>query len=170
MACQNVQRVEVVHGNTEEAVHLRRMERHREHAAGAGRVEQVRHEPRRNGDSWRVLFVRSCISEIGDHGRRASSRCAPGRIQHLQQFHQMIVNGHHKWLYEKHIGFPAVGLQLHLDAAVAELVHRASAGRDAQVDTDVLGQLRVRRAAKHRDITHGLHSPFGASRPLWIFS
>ena len=119
---QLAQRVQVVDRDAEEAVHLRRVQRHRQHPAGARRDQQVGDQPAADRDARRVLLVRAGVGVVRHHHGGPAGRGAPGGVEHQQQLDQVLLHRRHQRLDEEDVALAAVGLELHLEAVVGEAV------------------------------------------------
>jgi hypothetical protein len=151
---QFAQRVQVIHRHREEAVHLRRVQVQREHTVDPGGDQQVGHQAAPDGDPRRVLLVGPGVGVVRDHRVDPRRRRAPGRVRHQQQLDQVLLHRPDQGLDDEHVPFPAVGLQLHLEAVVGEPLQQHRALRHVEVRADLGGQRRVRAAAEYRDLTH----------------
>ncbi len=80
------QGVQVIDGNGEEPVHLRRVQRHREHAACAGGDKQIGDQASADRDPGHVLLVGACVGIVRDHRRDPRGRGAARGVEHQQQF------------------------------------------------------------------------------------
>ena len=85
-------RVQVVHGDVEEALDLARVQVHRDHVVAPGRLQHVGHQFGRDGGPRSVLFVLPRVGEVGDHGRDASGRGGFAGVDDDQQLHQPVVD------------------------------------------------------------------------------
>ena len=151
---EDVQGVEVIDRHAEEAVDLRRVQRHRQDPIGARGRQQIGHQPGRDRDARRVLLVRARVGVVRDDGRHPRRRGAARRVQHQQQFHQVVVDRGRQRLDDEDVVLAAVGVELHLETAVAEAADRRRADRHPEMLADLRRQLRMRAAAEHRHVTH----------------
>jgi hypothetical protein len=148
------QGVQVVDGHREEAVHLRRVQRHGEHPVGAGGLEQVRHEPAAERDARGVLLVRPGVRVVRHDDGDPRRRRPAGRVAHEEQLDEVLLRRRDERLHEEDVPFAAVRLQLHLEAVVGEPADPYAALRDPQVFAELGGQLRMRAAAEYDDVLH----------------
>ena len=79
----------------------------------------------------------------------------------------MILDRWHKRLNQKDIGLPTIGVQLHLNAIVAEAVDRAAAEGHAQILAYMLCQLTMCVPAKDHNIAHCELLSREWSRVIW---
>ena len=148
------QRVQVVHRDGEEPVHLRRVQGQREHSVHARGDQQVGHQSGADGDPRLVLLVRPAVRVVRYHRGHPGGRRAAGRVRHQQQLDQVLLHRPDQRLDEEHVPFPAVGLELDLQAVVREPLEQDRLLRHGQERADLGGQRRVSAAAEHRDLTH----------------
>ncbi len=123
-------------------MHLRRVQRHRQHPAGAGRDQQVGDEPAADRHPGHVLLVRAGVGVVRDHRRHPGRRGAPGRVEHQQQLDQVLLHRRGQRLDQEDVAFPAVGLQLNFQAVVGEPADDGGLQRDAEVPADLRRQVR----------------------------
>ncbi len=95
-----------------------------------------------------------------DDRRYACRRGTTRRIQHQQQFDQMILHGGAERLDEEHILLAAIGLQLHFQAVIGKALDGRRLQRDTQLHADFPRQLRMRTACEHGNRVHGASSAF----------
>ena len=151
---QLAQRVQVIHRDGEEPVHLRRVQGQREHPVDARGDQQVGDQPGADGDPGLVLLVRPAVRVVRYHRGHPGGRRAAGRVRHQQQLDQVLLHRVDQRLDEEYVPFPAVGLKLDLQAVVREPFQLDRLLRHGQERADLGGQRRVRAAAEHRDLTH----------------
>ena len=99
------------------------MQVHCQHAVGAGRGDEVRHELGRDRRAAIRLPVLPSIAEIGDHRRDAPGRGAPQRVHHDQQLHQVVIGRVGGRLDHEHILAAHVLVDAHEDFLVREGFH-----------------------------------------------
>ena len=117
-------------------------------------IEQVGDEPAADRDPRRVLLVRAGVGVVRDHRRDLRRRGAAGRVEHQQQLHQVLLRRRHQRLHDVDVALAAVGLQLHLQAVVAEAIDAHRRQRDTEAGADPPGELRVGAAAEDDDLPH----------------
>ena len=122
------------------------MQVERQHAVGAGAGDQVGDELGRDRRAARGAAVLPRIAEIGDHRRDAPRRGAHERIDHDQQFHQMIVGRIGGRLQDEDVLAAHVFLDLDEDFLVGEAPDAGLADRDVEIAGDRFGQHPVRIA------------------------
>ena len=151
---QLAQRVQVVHRDAEEAVHLRRVQGHRQHPVRAGRGEQVGDQPAADRDARRVLLVRAGVRVVRQHHGDPTGRGAPGGVDHEQQLDQVLLHRRHQRLDQEDVTLPAVGLQLHLQAVVGEPGDPHRVQRHPEVGTDLGGEVGMGGSTENGDVAH----------------
>jgi len=144
--------VEVIDGDVEEALDLRRVQVQHEHAVGARGGDQVRHQLRGDGHAPRILAVLPGVAEVRDHHRDARRAGALEAIDVDQQLHDVRVDRVVGRLHDEAVAAAHVLLDLHEDLAVGEQVGVALAHRQVEVAADVLGQVPAGPAAENLDV------------------
>ena len=94
---------QVIDGDAEEPVHLRGVQRHRDHAPGAGRDEQIGDQTSADRDARGVLLVRAGVRVVRDHGRDLGRRRPTRRVEHEQQLHQVLLRRRDQRLDDVHV-------------------------------------------------------------------
>ena len=144
IAKQDRRGIHIVHRDVEESLNLVGVQIHRHHPVGADLADHVGHHlggdrhPRRARPP-----VLAGIAEIGHHGGDARGRGAAQRIDHDQQFHQVVVGRLAGRLHDEDVLAADVLHDLDHHLAVAELADHRLAQRNAQMIDDVLRQLRI---------------------------
>ncbi len=98
------QRGHVVDGYLEEPLHLARVEIHRQHAVGAGRLDHLRDELRGDRLPRTRFLVLPRVGVERDHGRDPLGRGELGRVDHDQQLHQVLVDRRRARLDDEEVG------------------------------------------------------------------
>ena len=155
---------QVVDRHREEAVHLRRVQRHREHPVGARGRDQVGHQPAADRDARRVLLVRARVRVVRDHGGDLRRGRPAGGVQHEQQLDQVVLHRRDQRLDDVDVALAAVLAQLHLDAVVAEPGDVRRREVDAEVGADLLGELDVGATGEDDDVAHAAPRGSGADQ------
>jgi len=101
---------------------------------------------------------------VRHHRRHPGGGRAAGGVGHQQQLHQILLHRRHQRLNEVHVTFPAVGLELHLQAVVGEPGGADRAARHPQVPADLVGQLRMGAPAENNDLRVHPAAPFPLNR------
>ena len=156
---------EMIHRHGEEPVDLRGVEVHRQHPVDAGGDQQVGDEAASQGDAGCVLLVGTGVGVVRDHRRDLRRRRASGRVDHQQQFHQMLLGGRHERLHDVDVALPAVGKQLGLKAVVAEPGDLHMAPGNLQMVTDLISQRMMGGTGENDDALHGLSLLDGCMSP-----
>ena len=144
----------MVDGHREEAVHLRRVQVHRQHPVGPGGRDQVGDETPPERDAGGVLLVAARVGEVGDDGRDHRRRRSPRRVDHEQELHERVLRRRHERLHEVDVALAAVGEQLRLEAVVAEPADEGLGEGHPQLVADPVGEGRVGRPGEHDDLAH----------------
>ena len=150
MGRQLIKRMQLVNRHAEKPVHLRRMQRHGQHAIGARRGQQIGHQTATQRDARRVFLVRAGIGKIGDDSGDARRRGAAGRIEHEQQLHQIVLHRRAERLDDEHILLAAIGLQLHFQTIIGKALEPGRLQGDAEMGADLLGKFGMGAAAENR--------------------
>ncbi len=114
-----------------------------QNAVSTGMGDEVRHQLGGDRRAGAGLPVLAGIAEIGEHRGDAPGRCAPQRIDHDQQFHQMIVGGIARRLDDEHVLPADVFLDLDEHFHVGEAAHHGLGQRKLEILGDGLGQRAV---------------------------
>src|ERR1700735_3098087 len=115
---QPAQRVQVVDGHREEAVHLRRVQGHGQDPADARGHQQVRDQAAADGHPRHVLLVGPGVGVVRDDRGHPGGRGAAGRVQHEQQLDEILLDRRPERLDQEDVPLPAVLLELDLQAVV----------------------------------------------------
>ena len=99
------------------------MEIDRQHPVGARLGDQIGHQLGGNRRARADFAVLAGIAEIGDHGGDAPGRSAAQRIDHDQQFHQIVVGGKAGGLDHEHVLAADIFLDLDEHFHVGEAAH-----------------------------------------------
>ncbi len=133
-------REQIVGGDIEETLDLAGMEVKRQHAVDAGAGDHVGDQFRRNRRTAGSAAILPRIAEIGDYRRDAPRRGAHERIDHDQQFHQMVVGRKRRRLQDEDILAAHILLDLDEDFLVGEAADTGLSKRDVEIASDALGQ------------------------------
>ena len=156
--------VEVVHRNIKETLDLAHVQVHGEDALGPGGAKQIRHQLGADGHPGRHLPVLAGVAEIGDDRGDAPGRGPFHRVDHDQQFHEVVIGRRAGGLDQKDVPAPDVLADLHPDLPVAEGGDQGLSGGQRELVANLLGQLRVGVARKYPDIVvNG-----GGIHPFWL--
>ncbi len=132
--------VKMIDGNIEKALNLRRVQVNKQSAIGPGRGHQIGHQPGADGHARTVLAILAGIAVIGHHHRDPARRGPLERIDHHQQFDQMLIHRIAGRLHHKNIDAAHIFQQLEVDLAVGEALHLGLAHRNSDVAANLLGQ------------------------------
>ena len=83
----------MVHWHIKETLNLVCVQVHCNHSVHSGSTQQVGHQLSAYANTWFVLAVLSCPSEVWDNGIDGAGRGALGCIDHQQQLHQIVAVG-----------------------------------------------------------------------------
>ena len=163
----------IVGGNVEEALDLAGMQIDRQHAVGAGFGDQIGHQLGGDRRARADFAVLAGIAEIGNHGGDAPGRRAAQRIDHDQQFHQIVVGGKAGRLDHEHV--LAADIFLHLDEHfhVGEAAHLSLDRLQREILADGIGQGVVgiacdkAHAPRTVQIRHRAESPRQLEMKIW---
>ncbi len=145
---QNLAAAQRVGGHAEEAVHLGRVQHHGHDVGGAGRLQQVGDQACGDRDARGVLLIGAGKGKIRDDGMHFGGRRAAGRVQHDQQFDQVIVDRRKQGLDDENLARTHAGAELNVQVVVAEAPDTGGLEGNAQVSGDIRCQLGVRTAAE----------------------
>ena len=136
--------IEVVGRDIEEALNLAGMQVEGQHAVGAGFRDQVGDKLGRDRGAGTGLAVLAGIAEVGKDSGDASCRRAAERIDHDQQFHQVIVGGKRCRLDDENVLAAHVFLDFYEDFLVCEPPDTGFSEWYVEIIADCLGELPVR--------------------------
>ena len=147
-------REQVIHRDVEEALDLRLVQVHREHAVGAGRAQQVGHQLGRDRHARLVLAVLPGVAVIRHDGRDARRGRAAEGVDHHQQLHQVLIHRVRRRLDDEDVGAADVLVDLERHLAVGKPPEPRLAERQARASrqspsTAAGGRCR-RKSSAHR--------------------
>jgi hypothetical protein len=132
------------------------MEVHDHHAIDADGCQHVGNHLRGDRHARRARSpILARITEIGNCGRHPRGRCALQRIDHHEQFHQVVVRRRARRLQDERIETAHVLEQLDHHLAVRKATHDDASETDVQMAADGFRKLRVRVA---REDAHAFES------------
>ena len=137
---------QIVGRDVEEALDLAGMQVERQHAVGAGPGDQIGDQLGRDRRAAGCAAVLPGIAEIGNHRRDAPRRGTAERVDHDQQFHQVIVGRIGGRLQDEYVLAAHVFLDLDEDFLVCEAPDAGPADLDVQVAGNRFRQNPVRIA------------------------
>ena len=149
--------IERIDGDVEKSLNLIGVQVHRHDAVDTGRDEQVGHQLGTDRHAGTVLAVLACPAEIGHHGDHLMRRSAFGRIDHHEQFHQIVRRRERRLDDEDRASadrFQETGLKL----AVAEIQYLGLSEFRAVAGYDFLCQVAGTAAGKELDFMNGHNS------------
>ena len=124
IAQQDGRSVDVVDRNVEKALNLVSVQIHGQHTRHTHSLQHVGHHL---GGDWHTCgagaTVLASVAEIGDHGADALGRCTLERINHDQQFHEIVVRRSASGLHYEDIASTDVLFDFDGDFTVREATH-----------------------------------------------
>ena len=144
MSREQRQRRHVVDRDREEALDLSGVQVHREHPVGAGQLQHVGDEPRRDRLARLRLAILPCVGEERDHRRDALGRRELRGLHHEQQLHHVPVDRLAAGLHEEHVGAANRLVETAVGLAVRERAELDLAETDAELLRDALREGLVR--------------------------
>ena len=136
--------------DVEEALDLTSMQVDGHHAVDARRRQQVGHQSGADRRTRLALAVLPGVAEIWNHGNDRAGGGALERIDHDQQFHQVVIDRRAGGLHDEAIHTPDVLLDLDVDLAIGEAGHVGIAERRLDIAADRLRELAVGIPAEYR--------------------
>ena len=127
---------QVIHRNVEISLNLRRVQIERKHSARPRRLQQIRHELRRNRHARAVLAILPRVRVIRNHRRDAPCRRALERVDHQQQLHQVEIHRIAAGLHDEDVGAANVFENLIARFAVRKLAVLGASSRHAEILAD----------------------------------
>jgi hypothetical protein len=141
--------IEVVDGNIEEALNLLGVEVEGQDPVRAGGDQEVGHQLGGNGNAGLVLPVLARVTEEGDHGRDPIRTGTAGRVQHDEQFHQVVVGGRAGGLDNENIISPDIVLVADKGLSIGKGIDGGVSQFDLQIGGDRIGEGPVGGAGKN---------------------
>ena len=114
----------MVHRDIEKALHLLRVQIHRQHAAHARGVQKIRDQLRRDRHARLIFAVLPRVTEKWNHRRDAIGARAPRRIHHDEQLHQVLVRRRAGRLNDENVATADVLLDLDVSLAIGKRADR----------------------------------------------
>ena len=139
----------MIHRNVEEALHLLRMQVHRQHPAHTGGVQQIRDEFGRNRDPGLVFPVLARVSKKWNNCCDPVRAGAPRRVYHDEQLHQMLISRRTGRLNNENIVAANVFLDPDVSLTIRKRADRGLTERHPNVFANPLGQIAVGGAAEN---------------------
>ena len=146
-------RIQVVDGDIEKPLYLRRVKIHRDDPVGTCLRYEVRHELRRDRHAGLVLPVLPRVAEIGDDGVHLPRGCPARGVNHDQELEE-VLRGRVCRLYDVHVGPTDVLRELDPYFAVAERLDFTLAQFFSELARNLLCQGTVRPAGKNLQDAH----------------
>ena len=152
---QNGRGVDVVHWNVKKTLNLIGVQIHGEDPAGTSAGDEVRDQFGGDGGPRTGLAILSGIAEIG-HGRGdAVGGCAFQRVDHGEQFHEVIVGRRAGGLEHKDVPAAHVLQDLYENLAITECADFGTTDRNLQEARYLGGQYGVGVPAEDHEIAVG---------------
>jgi hypothetical protein len=149
----------VIHGDLEEALDLARMQVHREHTVDVRGLEQGGDEARRDGLAGGALLVLPRIRVVRHDRGDTPRRGEPRRLDHDEQFHDLVVEPVFRRLNDEGVGPPDALVEACVDLAVGEGLEQHAAQVDAQLLGDLLAEHGVAASREdHEALLRGGHA------------
>jgi len=70
---------------------------------GAGHLDHIRDQARGDRHARLVFFIRTSVTQVGDHGGDTPCRVPFERVEHDQQFHDVVADRRGHGLDQEHI-------------------------------------------------------------------
>ncbi len=140
--------------HVEEALDLRRVQVHRQHAVGAGAGDEVRDQLGGDRHAAFVFAILPGVAEVRHDGRDSLGAGPLATVDHDEQFHQVIVARRAGRLNEEHVAAADVLFDLAGVLAVGELPERHGGRLEVQMLANFIGQRGVRPAAENLQFAH----------------
>jgi len=138
----------MVHRNIEIPLYLRRVQIHYQCPMRSRSGQKIRHQLCRYRHPRLVLAVLPGVSEIRDHRRNAPCRCALQRVNHQQQFHQVLIHRLAGGLHHKNVCASNVLQYLEINFAIGESCYMRLSARYSKKRADLICQRLICSAAK----------------------
>jgi hypothetical protein len=145
-------RADMVDGDVEEALDLRGVEVHAEHAVRACGDDQVRDELRGDRHAALVLAVLARVAVVGDHRGDALRARAAKAVDEHQELHQVVVDGLAGREHDIDIAAAHILVDLDDRLAVGEARDGAEPERKLEVGADPGGEVAGARPAEDLEV------------------
>ena len=149
VARQDRHGVKVIGRDIEEALDLAGVKIERQDAVGAGLGDQVGDQLGRDRRARAGLAVLAGIAEIGNHGSDAARRRTTERVDHDQQFHQVVVRRERGRLDDENVLAAHVFLDFDEDFLIGEPSDAGLAQGNIKMFADRFGKMPVRIACEN---------------------
>src|SRR5215210_2088665 len=134
---------EVIHGEAEEALDLADVQVHRHHPSSACDAYHVRHQSCRYGLAGLGLAVLPRVGEPGEDRDDALRRRPPGRVDHDEKLHEVVVHRLAQGLHDENVRAPDALLVSGVHLTTRELGKLDLAETYIQPLGYALGELRI---------------------------
>ena len=114
--------------------------------------EQVGNQLRRHWNARLIFAILARVTVIRDHRGDAARRGALQRIDHQQQFHQVLVHRETGGLHHENVGSAHVLQNLQIDLTVFEAGELRLAARYLEERADLVRQRLIRRAGEDLEL------------------
>ena len=135
--------IEIVSGNIKKALNLASVQINGQHPVGARLGNEIGNELGRNGRARSGLPILTRIAEIGQNGCNALGRRTAQRVDHDQQFHQIVICGMAGGLNHKHIFAADIFVNFYENFIVGETPDAGVGQRQFHIIGNTLRQRQV---------------------------
>ena len=132
--------IEMIDRDIEKSLNLVGMQVHGHDPVDAGGAQQIGNQFGSDRNPRTVLAILPRPTEIGHHGDHPVRRRPVRRIDHQQQFHQIVCRREGR-LHDKNGASPDAFVKRGLEFAVAELQNLGIAQIDPEIRSDLLGHV-----------------------------
>src|SRR5580704_5300003 len=138
----------VIDRDIKESLNLRRMQIHEQCAVGSRSGQQIRHQLGRDRHPRTILTVLPRVPVVRHYHRDPSGRSALQRVNHDQQFDQVLIHRKTSRLHDKDVHSPDVLQQLKINLSVGETLQLTLAQLYSDVRANALSQFAVGRTGE----------------------
>ena len=149
---QNWHGVEIIDGNTEEALDLGCMEVEGHDTIATSHLNAVGTDTCTDRDPRLIFLIPLGITEVGNNCSDRSGTCSAECIDPEEQFHEAIIGGKDGTLDNIDIASAHILKDTHKSVTFREGDHLTSSGLDAQAATDRLGQALTAATSKDKGV------------------
>src|SRR6476469_2913895 len=133
----------MIDGDIKKALHLLRVQIHREHSAHPRREEEIRDQLRRDRNPGLIFAVLPGVTKKWNHRRDAIGAGTPRCIHHDEQLHQVLIRRRARRLDNENVATANVLVDLNVSFTVGERADRGLAKRSADKIADPLREFAV---------------------------
>ena len=142
----------MIERNVEESLNLVGVQIHRQHAVGAGALEQIGDKTRGDRHARLILAVLSGIAVVGKNGGNALGAAALERVHDDEQFHVRLIRLGATGLNHEHIAAANTLLHLTESLPIGKMLDIDLVEALAEIGGDLLRERQIGRSRENHEI------------------